>query len=278
MPPSSFLDRLFQLDGRVAIVTGACGRLGRQYVRALTGAGAAVAAFDVATVPMADASAANRVTVHRVDVTDRAQVDRAMDEVVGQLGAPTILVNNAGLGSSPADAALETGPFETYPEGAWQAMIDSHLKSTLVASQSFLAAFKRARGVRPELSGSIINISSTYGVVSPDQRLYDFRRRNGSDYFKPVGYSVAKSGVLNFTRWLAEYCAPFGVRVNTLVPGGVQEPEHDPEFVAEYVNRTPLGRMATEEDYNGAVVFLASNASAYMTGAMLVVDGGWTAR
>jgi NAD(P)-dependent dehydrogenase (short-subunit alcohol dehydrogenase family) len=278
MQPSSFLDRLFQLDGRVAIVTGACGRLGRQYVRALTGAGAAVAAFDIATVPMADASSANRVTVHRVDVTDREQVDRAIDEVVGQLGAPTILVNNAGLGSSPADATLETGPFETYPEGAWQAMIDSHLKSTLVASQSFVAAFKRARAARPEITGSIINISSTYGVVSPDQRLYDFRRRNGSEYFKPVGYSVAKSGVLNFTRWLAEYCAPFGVRVNTLVPGGVQEPEHDPEFVAEYVNRTPLGRMATDEDYNGAVVFLASNASAYMTGATLVVDGGWTAR
>jgi NAD(P)-dependent dehydrogenase (short-subunit alcohol dehydrogenase family) len=247
-------------------------------VRALTGAGAAVAAFDIATVPMADASDANRVTVHRVDVTDREQVDRAIAEVIAQLGPPTILVNNAGLGSSPANAALETGPFETYPEAAWQAMIDSHLKSTLVASQSFIAAFKRAQAAIPQLTGSIINISSTYGLVSPDQRVYDFRRRNGTDYFKPAGYSVAKSGVLNFTRWLAEYCAPFGVRVNTLVPGGVQEPEHDAAFVAAYVERTPLGRMATEEDYNGAVVFLASNASAYMTGAMLVVDGGWTAR
>src|SRR5262245_30641193 len=203
MPPSSFLDRLFQLDGRVAVVTGACGRLGRQYVRALTGAGAAVAAFDIATTPMADSSAANRVTVHRVDVTDRTQVDRAVTEVVEQLGAPTILVNNAGLGSSPADAALETGPFETYPEAAWHAMIDSHLKSTLIATQSFIAAFKRARDASPHLTGSIINVSSTYGVVSPDQRLYEFRRRNGPDYFKPVGYSVAKSGVLNFTRWLA---------------------------------------------------------------------------
>src|SRR5262245_26879140 len=153
MPSSGFLEHLFQLDGRVAIVTGACGRLGRQYVRALTGAGAAVAAFDVATVPMADASAANRVTVHRVDVTDREQVDRAMDEVVAQFGAPTILVNNAGLGSSPANAALETGPFETYPEAAWQAMVDSHLKGTLVASQSFIAAFRRARVANAQLTG-----------------------------------------------------------------------------------------------------------------------------
>ena len=126
--------------------------------------------------------------------------------------------------------------------------------------------------------GSIINVSSTYGVVSPDQSLYEYRRAAGEPFVKPVGYSVAKSGVLNFTRWLAEYGAPLGIRANTLVPGGVREAGHADAFVSGYEQRTPLGRMATEADYNGAVLFLASRASAYMTGATLVVDGGWTAR
>jgi NAD(P)-dependent dehydrogenase (short-subunit alcohol dehydrogenase family) len=275
---SNTTNNLFRLDGEVAIVTGGLGRLGSQYARALTGAGASVALFDLVAQPNAvvqsllDAGAP--VSTHIVDAADRAAVDRAIAGVVARLGRPSILINNAGLGSSPADGALETGRFEQYPESAWDAMIDSHLKSAFVASQSFVAQY-RDGGLR---AGSIINVSSTYGVVTPDQSVYDYRRRDGREFYKPVGYSVAKSGVLNFTRWLAEYCAPFGMRVNTLVPGGVREPEHAEEFVAEYVKRTPLGRMAEDDDYNGAVVFLASRASAYMTGATLVVDGGWTAR
>ena len=218
------------------------------------------------------------VSVHRADLVQRGDVAAAMRAAVGRFGPPTILVNNAGLGSPPNASAADNGPFEQYPESSWDVMIDSHLKSAFLVSQQFLAEFKAARNANRSLQGSIINISSTYGVVSPDQSVYDYRRRRGHEYYKPVGYSVAKSGMLNFTRWLAEYAAPLGVRVNTLVPGGVQEADHAPEFVAEYVKRTPLGRMARDDDYNGAVLFLASAASAYMTGAMLVVDGGWTAR
>jgi NAD(P)-dependent dehydrogenase (short-subunit alcohol dehydrogenase family) len=269
---------LFRLDGAVAIVTGGLGRLGSQYARALCDAGASVALFDVATQrnvlvqSLTDTGAP--ISTHVVDATVRSAVDGAIGEVVARFGTPSILVNNAGLGSSPADAALETGRFEQYPESAWDAMLDSHLKSALVVSQAFVAQFRTMQAS----SGSIINVSSTYGVVAPDQSVYDYRRHDGVEFYKPIGYSVAKSGMLNFTRWLAEYCAPFGVRVNTLVPGGVKEVAHAPEFVAEYVKRTPLGRMANDDDYNGAVVFLASRASAYMTGAMLVIDGGWTAR
>ncbi|PYQ71999.1 MAG: short-chain dehydrogenase [Acidobacteria bacterium] len=274
----SIIDHLFRLDGQVALVTGGNGRLGSQYAEALSSAGAAVAVFDRIGAPhprvraLIDGGA--RVSSHCVDVTGRAGVDAAIDAVARAFGTPTILVNNAGLGSSPADAALETGPFECYPEPAWDAMMESHLKSALLASQSFVARFRQDR-VR---TGSIINISSTYGLVTPDQSVYEYRRGDGTPFHKPVGYSVAKSGMLNFTRWLAEYCAPIGIRVNTLVPGGVREADHHPQFVAEYEKRTPLGRMANDDDYNGAILFLASRASAYMTGAMLVVDGGWTAR
>lgn len=268
---------LFDLSGQVAIVTGALGRLGREYVATLARAGASVGALDIAGPAdrFADLAAdGHQIHIEIADLTQKAAVETAMARVEAALGPATVLVNNAGLGSSPASAGTENGPFEDYPEAAWDAMIDSHLKTSFLVSQAFVRRF-RAAGAR---DGSIINVSSTYGLVSPDQSMYEFKRAAGVPFVKPVGYSVAKSGVLNFTRWLAEYGAPLGIRANTLVPGGVREAGHVDEFVAEYERRTPLGRMAGESDYNGAVLFLASRASAYMTGATIVVDGGWTAK
>ncbi len=270
-------DEMFALDGRVAIVTGALGRLGREYVRTLARAGAAVGAIDVAGDAAAFAPlVADGASIHVViaDLSVKTDADRAIAAVTKAFGAASILVNNAGMGSSPAAGGAENGRFEDYPEAAWDTMIDSHLKTTLFASQAFIRDF-RAGGCA---EGSIINVSSTYGVVSPDQSIYEYKRTGGATYFKPVGYSVAKSGVLNFTRWLAEYGAPLGIRANTLVPGGVKEDGHATEFITEYEKRTPLGHMAAATDYNGAVLFLASSASSYMTGATVVVDGGWTAK
>lgn len=278
--PDALIRDMFDLSGQVALVTGGLGRLGSQYVATLARAGAAVVALDVSqTVPAHLAALVDLglpVRLETVDLVVAAEVEAVVAAVAATLGTPTILVNNAGMGASPAvPAAAETGPFEDYPEAAWDTMMDSHLKSALFATQAFIRQLRAGGAGR---TGSIINVSSTYGLVSPDQAVYDYRRTDGAQYFKPVGYSVAKSGMLNFTRWLAEYGAPLGLRANTLAPGGVREAGHDPAFVTEYERRTPLGRMATDEDYNGAVLFLASRASAYMTGATLVVDGGWTAR
>ena len=211
-----------------------------------------------------------------VDLTKKKEVEREFKKIEKIFGdAPTVLINNAGLATHPGAPKEESGPFEAYPEAVWDSMLDSHLKSAFFCSQSFIASYRQAKKV----SGSIVNISSTYGVVSPQQEMYRFRRTKGRIYFKPVGYNVAKSGMLGLTRWLAEYCAyeKTGIRVNCLLPGGVQAGQ-DKAFIREYEKRTMLGRMAKNTDYNGAILFLVSDASSYMTGAMLTVDGGWTAR
>ena len=125
-------------------------------------------------------------------------------------------------------------------------------------------------------NGSIINISSIYGIVSPDQSLYEYKRRNGDDFYKPVAYSVSKSGMLNLTRYLSVYWASKNIRVNTLTLGGVYN-NQDKEFLNNYTNRVPMKRMANPDDFIGAIVYLSSDASKYTTGSNLIIDGGWTA-
>lgn len=269
------IKNLFDLTGEVAVVTGGNGQLGSEYVKTLAGAGAKVAVFDI-NLLTSDVHRTADVQNIKVNITRKPDIVKAFDRVEKEFGgvAPTILINNAGIDVSPNAPASVTGPFEDYPEEVWDAVLDSHLKGAFLMSQEFLRRFKTAG----KKHGSIINVSSTYGIVSPDQSLYDFRRKKGEIFFKPVAYSVAKSGMLNFTRWLAEYAAPFGVRVNTLAPGGVQNIQ-DAEFVKEYSRRTMLERMARKDEYNGAILFLASHkASSYMTGSTLIVDGGWTAK
>ncbi len=258
--------QLFNLKGKVAVVTGGAGMLGGEFMSILQGAGAIAVSIDM-RLPT-DATRKGVVA----NITQKGEVINAFDAIEKEHGTPTILINAAGRDIRPDADIRETGPFEDYPEESWDAVIDSHLKGALFVSQEFIR-----RNKKEKLGGSIVNISSHYGVVSPDQSVYEYRRQGGEPFYKPVAYSVAKSGMLNFTRWLAEYGAPLGIRVNTLVPGGVEN-KQDEVFMAEYAKRTMLRRMAQKNEYNGAVLFLVSDASSYMTGSTLIVDGGWTAK
>jgi NAD(P)-dependent dehydrogenase (short-subunit alcohol dehydrogenase family) len=269
-------DALFDLSDRVAVVTGGMGQLGAEYAAGLAARGMKVAVLDVESEPkpgVADLSTGltdGSIRAFAADVTDRAQVEAATASVVDTWGVPHVLVNNAGLDSPPDAPATEVGPFETYPLESFDRVMDVNVKGTLLCCQS-IGARMAAEG-----RGSIVNVSSVYGLLSPVQSLYAFRRAGGEEFFKPVAYSVSKSAILNLTRYLATYWAKSGVRVNTLTLAGVAN-DQPAEFVHAYAERIPIGRMAEPREYVGAVVFLASDASSYVTGANLVVDGGWSA-
>ena len=205
-----------------------------------------------------------------LDLTCRERLICALEEIEARFGIPDVLINNAAIDSPPNAPAEENGPFETYPVTSWDNVLEANLKTMFLCCQVFGGAMSANKK-----TGSIINISSIYGMVAPDQSLYAYRRRRGEEFYKPIAYSVSKSGVLNFSRYLAGYWAKKDIRVNNLTIAGVFN-NQEKEFLQAYCDRIPIGRMAVAGDYTGPLIFLASDASRYMTGANLVVDGGWT--
>lgn len=266
------LARLFSLEGQVAAVVGGAGRIGRSLCRALAEAGAAVAVVDLdaaaagklaadLTAPADGGRGQQRALAVAVDATLEDELQTALATISAELGPPRLLVNAAqfrgtGFYSSSAD---------DYPRSAWDRVIETNLTAVHLACQVFGRAMIAAGG------GKIVNFASTYGVVSPDPRIY-----GASGVNSPVAYSASKAGVIQLTRYLAVHWRDKDVRVNCLVPGGVFDGQSS-EFVEAYTARTPLGRMASADDYQGAVLFMLSPASDYMTGAVVTVDGGWTA-
>jgi len=267
----------FDMTGQVAIVTGGPGLLGKEFCRTLAEAGAAIVVADINEVG-AEAAAETLVKDGyqalgvRTDVTNPESVQALVDKTLITYGRLDVLVNSAALDPKfdPQALAARSTPldsFEDYPVDAWRQALDVNLTGMFLCCQA---------AVRPMLvqgKGVLINICSTYGLVGPDQRLY--QRDGKQTSYKPVYYSVTKAGVLGLTRYLATYYAGKNIRANALTPGGVFN-GHDEVFLQAYSARAVMGRMANKDEMNGALLFLASDASSYMTGANLVVDGGWT--
>ena len=266
----------FDMTGKTVIITGAAGLLGKQFSIALAQAGANVVVADLAGIPAAENAneikemGLNAIAVE-VDITDPNSTKAMVERALTAFGSVDVLVNSAALDPKFDSANIlsqNVNEFETYPLSSWKQALEVNLTGMFLASQAaVLPMLEQGRGV-------VVNISSMYGLVGPDQRLYE--RPDGTRQFKPVYYSVTKAGVLGFTRYLATYYAGKNIRVNALTPGGVFN-DHDAIFTAQYSARTVLGRMANLDDMNAAMLFLCSDASSYMTGSNLVVDGGWTA-
>jgi NAD(P)-dependent dehydrogenase (short-subunit alcohol dehydrogenase family) len=266
-------DSLFEVSKEVVIVTGSSGRLGAEYASAFLERGARVVGLDTrhskASEKLAEAYPDTYFPC-TADVTQKSSLTHILNDITHKFGAPTVLINNAAIDSPPSAPPEENGPFEDYPEASWDKVMNVNLKGVYLCCQVFGGAMAKAG------KGSIVNVASIYGVVAPDQSLYEYRRQRGEIFFKPAAYSASKSGILNLTRYLAVYWAKKNVRVNSLTIAGVFD-QQEQAFLDAYCARIPVGRMARAEEYNGTVLFLASAASHYMTGSNLVIDGGWTA-
>ena len=269
------MKNVFSLKSEVAVVTGALGKLGPIWIEALLDAGATVLALDLANTPpteefrtLQSRYGSSRLQLDRADVRDRQSLEDACRNCIAALGIPSILVNNAGIDRPPANSAkgyrLEDIPLEENRQ-----IFEVNILGLFQASQVFGIQMVAAG------RGTIINIGSLYASVSPDERFYD-HIPGDPPFLKPPAYGASKAAVVNLTRYLATLWAPYGVRVNALSPGGVLGGQ-DEEFKRKFCERVPLGRMATAEDLCGPLLFLASQASSYVTGTELIVDGGFTA-
>lgn len=267
----------FSVKDKVAIVTGGLGQLGTQFTRSLAGDGAKVAIFSRRpATPQLLAEKfpglTDRVRVHVASVTDKAALEEATEAVIAEWGAPHILVNNAGIDSKPSGGADQNCPFEIYPRQYWDEIIETNLTGVMLCCQVVGSKMAEAR------RGSIINVGSMYGIVSPNQALYSYReKRDGKPFIKAISYAASKSGLVNLTRYLGTYWAEKNVRVNLVTFGGVKTATFDKEFIDAFLERVPMRRQAEIEEFSGVIHFLGSDASSYMTGSNVVVDGGFTA-
>lgn len=267
--PTSFLNT-FRLNDKVAVVTGGAGILGQRFARGLVDAGAKVAVVDLHESDARDVAIdlGPRARGFGCDVSRSESVQGCVDAIVSHFGCIDILHNNAATKTD--DPRKFFTPFEDYPLEVWREVMSVNIDGMFLMAQSVGREFlKQGRG------GAIIQTASIYGMVAPDPRIYE-----GSDYLggainTPAVYAASKAAVIGLTKWLATHWATSGIRVNSLVPGGVSSGQNS-IFSERYASRVPMGRMANSEEMVPALLYLASDASSYVTGQVLAVDGGWT--
>ena len=262
----------FYLGGRVVMLTGGAGILGSRMADALARNGARIALVDrdadrahAVADGIRAAAGADIVRGYACDITQRKSVLELKVQVEAEMGPVQVLINNAA-----AKSPNFFEPFESFPVEDWDAVMNVNLKGVMLGCQVFGGAMAE-RG-----QGSIINTLSVYGIVAPDQRIYEGSEYEGRAINTPAVYSASKAAVWGLTKYLAAYWGHRNVRVNAITPGGVFSGQNE-EFVRRYSARVPLGRMASQDEMSGAVVYLSSDASSYVSGQNIIIDGGLTA-
>jgi NAD(P)-dependent dehydrogenase (short-subunit alcohol dehydrogenase family) len=280
LKPNSSVKSQYDLTGKNVLITGGAGFLGRHFASAVAEMGASPILLDMAEDHLLEAKkelAENNVEVktYLLNICDKKNIQNVVNEIVYKHSSIDVLINSAAF----AMKNLQEGgdgffaDFEDYSQKFWQVSLDVNLTGTFLMLQAV------GKVMKSQHRGVIINIASDVAVISPDHRIYKADERfdyDGVEFNTPIGYSATKAGILAMTRYLSTYWAEDGIRVNSFSPAGVYR-DQDPKFVEQLSSRIPLGRMAFAEEYKGPIVFLASDASSFMTGSNLIVDGGRTA-
>ena len=263
--------KIFDIKGKTVVLTGSAGKVGSRFAHTLSNAGANVILVDKESKKNTKLESEiiqkykTKAIAQNIDINDSIQVENLVEFVLKKYKKIDVLINNAHI--VPRNHPKRDAPFEKFPVELWDETISDNMRGIFLCSQKIgKSMVKRKKGI-------IVNISSIYGIIGPDQRIYGKSRLNS-----PAYYSATKGAMVNLTKYLASYWGPKNIRVNTLTLGGIYDKKlhSEKEFVKNYSNKTMLGRMSNKEDYDGAILFLASDASSYMTGSNLIIDGGWT--
>lgn len=251
--------KLFSCKDKVAIVTGGCGLIGREIAIALNEFGAKVFIADLNKNDLSNIKGKKNIEFVHFDITSETIMSKALNAIIKEHGKIDIFINSAYPKTKDWGKKLEMIPFES-----WKTNVNNHLGGYFLSSRMAAEAMKKSGG------GTIINIASIYGMVGPDFAIYE-----NTDITMPAAYSAIKGGIISFTKYLATYYAENNIRANVISPGGILDGQPE-SFIQKYVRKTPLGRMGRPDDIPGAAIFLSSDASSYVTGQNIVVDGGWT--